>query len=216
MTNTKDPRTAPTSDGIRASDSDRDRIAALLAEALSEGRLTHDEHGERLEAAYTAKTLGELAGITDDLPGSSEAPVPGGSAAPVIGFTPTEADRALITSGIGYENITAVFGAAERKGRWLVEPRTNVSSIFGGIELDLREAVFSQTEVTVQCAIVLGGLEIVVPPGVRVVNATSAALGGVDTKEAQAGDGNGPTVQLTGLCLLGGIAVKTRLPGAEK
>ncbi|PSK99437.1 cell wall-active antibiotic response 4TMS protein YvqF [Murinocardiopsis flavida] len=219
MTNTMDQRSVPPTAGLRASDADRDRTAALLTDALAEGRITQDEHSERLESAYGAKTRGELAALTDDLPGNAPAPAygdgpeavaaPGGSAA-------SDADRALIATGIGYENITAVFGAAERKGRWLVEPRTNVSSMFGGIELDLRDAVFSQVEVTVQCAIVFGSLEVVVPPGVRVVNETSTVMGGVDVEGTAPGGHGGPTVRLTGLCLLGGITVKTRLPGAAK
>ncbi|MBK3646407.1 DUF1707 domain-containing protein, partial [Streptomyces sp. MBT33] len=43
--------TEPTSAaaGLRASDADRDRVADLLREALAEGRLTADEHVERVE-----------------------------------------------------------------------------------------------------------------------------------------------------------------------
>ena len=36
----------------------------MLSEALADGRLTKDEHSERSEAALTARTLGELAGLT--------------------------------------------------------------------------------------------------------------------------------------------------------
>jgi len=43
---------------LRASDADRDRVAAVLGEALATGRLTSLEHADRLDAAYTAKTVG--------------------------------------------------------------------------------------------------------------------------------------------------------------
>jgi len=61
---------------VRASDPDRDRVVDVLRVAAGDGRLTTDELDERLEAALTARTLGELAVLTADLgPGR-----PGGAA----------------------------------------------------------------------------------------------------------------------------------------
>jgi Domain of unknown function (DUF1707) len=54
---------------MRASDADRDRVSAMLREHMAAGRLTLDEFQERLDALYTAKTLGQLDEITADLPG---------------------------------------------------------------------------------------------------------------------------------------------------
>ncbi|MFG1941715.1 DUF1707 domain-containing protein [Nonomuraea sp. NPDC048826] len=53
---------------MRASDVDRDRVAAVLREHTAEGRITMDEFNERLEALYKSKTYGELAKLTADLP----------------------------------------------------------------------------------------------------------------------------------------------------
>ncbi|GAB3152806.1 DUF1707 SHOCT-like domain-containing protein [Microbispora hainanensis] len=53
---------------MRASDGDRDRVAAALREHVAEGRLTMDEFNERLEAVYQSRTYGELARLTSDLP----------------------------------------------------------------------------------------------------------------------------------------------------
>ena len=68
----------PPSPDIRASDADRDRVAELLREHCAQGRITMDELGERLEAAYAAKTVGQLQEITSDLPEEDlyELPVP--------------------------------------------------------------------------------------------------------------------------------------------
>src|SRR5205085_908118 len=52
---------------LRASDTDRDRVLALLSEAMSDGRLTAEEHAERVQRACSARTLGELAELTTDL-----------------------------------------------------------------------------------------------------------------------------------------------------
>lgn len=54
--------------GTRASDADRDRIAAVLSEHHAVGRLTLEEFQERLDRAYVAKTLGELDDLMADLP----------------------------------------------------------------------------------------------------------------------------------------------------
>jgi Domain of unknown function (DUF1707) len=54
---------------IRASDSDRDRTAALLREHHAAGRLTAEEFSDRLDRAFAAKTVGEIDGLLRDLPG---------------------------------------------------------------------------------------------------------------------------------------------------
>ncbi|WP_217710417.1 DUF1707 SHOCT-like domain-containing protein [Streptomyces harbinensis] len=53
---------------LRASHADRDRVADVLRIAAGDGMLTADELDERLEAALTARTRGELAVLTADLP----------------------------------------------------------------------------------------------------------------------------------------------------
>jgi hypothetical protein len=53
---------------IRASDRDREGAVQVLRDAHAEGRLDLDEFTERTGAAYSAKTWGELAGLTADLP----------------------------------------------------------------------------------------------------------------------------------------------------
>ncbi|MFB4305723.1 DUF1707 domain-containing protein [Actinomadura sp. GTD37] len=58
---------APNPD-LRASDADRDRVAASLREHCALGRITMDELQERLESVYDAKTLGQLQDVTSDLP----------------------------------------------------------------------------------------------------------------------------------------------------
>jgi hypothetical protein len=63
---------------MRASDADRDRVAAALREHCAQGRIDVEELDERLEGVYGARTLGELQRVTDDLPEEDmyELPVP--------------------------------------------------------------------------------------------------------------------------------------------
>jgi DUF1707 SHOCT-like domain len=51
----------------RATDSDRNDTCQVLDYALSEGQLSMDEHRQRVSAATTATTLGELQSLVSDL-----------------------------------------------------------------------------------------------------------------------------------------------------
>ncbi|MGN6677650.1 MAG: DUF1707 SHOCT-like domain-containing protein, partial [Streptosporangiaceae bacterium] len=61
-------------DRIRISDADRERVTARLREHFAEGRLTSEELDERISAALSAKTFGDLRKIMADLPDSSPVP----------------------------------------------------------------------------------------------------------------------------------------------
>ena len=52
----------------RASDADRERAIDVLRAAFAEGRLTRQEHGERVQGAYSSRTYGELGALSADLP----------------------------------------------------------------------------------------------------------------------------------------------------
>jgi hypothetical protein len=66
----------PLDDGVekRASDSEREQAAAELREHYAAGRLDADELSSRLEAAYAARTQGELGRLRADLPELPQAP----------------------------------------------------------------------------------------------------------------------------------------------
>lgn len=61
-------RSRPAIPDVRISDQDRDRTLAVLAAALTEGRLDPSEHAARAGAAVEARTATELTALTADLP----------------------------------------------------------------------------------------------------------------------------------------------------
>jgi hypothetical protein len=67
-TQVRPARPAADGAGIRASDADRDAAVGLLNAAFAEGRLTAEEHGQRLSAAYAARTWQQLRQLSADLP----------------------------------------------------------------------------------------------------------------------------------------------------
>ena len=173
---------------LRASDDDRDRTAALLGDALASGRLDTEEHAERLEAVYAARTLGELAPLTADLP----APQPGAGLA-------SPADNAPVR---------ALFSKVRRAGQWPVPPHTVVRAHFGAIVIDLRQAVFTRREVVIDADSFCGKVVILVPGNADVYDTGSALFG----KRSQVGSrdedaGHGPVVHITGRSVFGHVRV---------
>ena len=184
---------------MRVSDSDRERAADLLREAAGHGRITMDELDERLEVAYAAKTYGDLAAVTRDLPQPAQAP---GTAqrAPVdrIGGTP------------GAKFSLAILSGARRSGRWVVPPSYVAVAVMGGVELDLREALFSQPEVTIHAYTVMGGIEITVPEDVDVDVSGVAFMGGFDHNASGPGVPGAPRLRVLGFALMGGVEVRRK------
>lgn len=205
---------------LRASDADRERVAERLREAATHGEITLDELDERLEAAYAAKTFGELVPVTADLPvwrGRSAAVEPARDA-PVsrIGGTPGKWRRSV-----------AILSGASRKGRWVVPPKYQVVTLMGGVEIDMREATFAEPVTVINLAVMMGGVEIKVPEGVEVHNEAVAIMGGTEVggdPGAYVG-ADRPVVRLTGVVLMGGVEVsykplknkkdKGELPGGQ-
>jgi hypothetical protein len=191
---------------LRASDAERDQAASVINTALAEGRLTPDEHSERLDAVFAAKTHADIVPILDDLPGQDLATrAPARSPAPV---SPT---------GV-VPRIVAIFSGASRSGRWDVDPVTEVTAVFGGVELDLRDAILPGNEITIKATAVFGGVEITIPPEMRVVDTGTAILGGRDISgnSEESMDPDAPLLRITGTCVLGGVEVKRKKRKTDK
>lgn len=60
---------------LRVSDQEREQTVAVLNQAAADGRLTWDEHFERVQAVYSAQLRGDLASLLDDL-GLTDLPAP--------------------------------------------------------------------------------------------------------------------------------------------
>jgi hypothetical protein len=182
---------------MRASDADRDHIAERLREALAEGRLTVEEHAERLDAVYRAKTYAELAPVVEDLPSAA------GDGPPLAVVR-----RDLPAPRTASPNIVAIFSSADRRGRWLIEPQINAVSVFGVVELDLRQAVLSRREITINAVTIFGSITLTVPPGVRVDNSAVAVMGNCSLPSEEPADPNAPVIRLTGFALFGSVDVR--------
>jgi hypothetical protein len=172
---------------LRASDADRDRVLAMLAEAVSDGRLTPDEHAERVQRACTARTLGELADLTTDLVVASAQPV--------------RLDGGRVISGI--------FGPAKRDGRWVVPETLTVNAMFGEVEVDVTQAILQARHVQVHATVIGARLVLIVPDGVSVVVNAPLLLGRRRGGTPLPAGAETPVIEVKGLVLGGEIIVRT-------
>ncbi|MGW7378562.1 DUF1707 SHOCT-like domain-containing protein [Streptomyces sp. NPDC054794] len=201
---------------LRASDADRERVAEVLRDALAEGRLDMEEFEERLEATYKARTYGELTPITRDLPGA------GVTAPPVVSLS-KEVPRSGSWAGrvVGGEGSSswavAILSGFQRKGRWTMPKRLSCFAFWGGGEIDLREADFADHEVEINCVAIMGGMQIIVPPGVEVVVRGIGIMGGFDQREdGVRGEPGAPRVIVSGFAFWGGVGVERKVTRAER
>ncbi|MFJ8804799.1 DUF1707 domain-containing protein [Streptomyces sp. NPDC102490] len=194
---------APRTSELRASDADRDRVADMLREALAEGRLTADEHAERVEGVLAAKTVGELDVFVRDLPAAHRArdtTAPAAPHRPTVGAIPAEAD----------ENVVAVFSSAVRKGRWRANRRIHAYAVFGSVEIDLSEAVFEYQQVVIKAFAVFGSVDVRVPENVSVRGAGGSVLGSFEVHTLDSSEAEAPVIYVDGWAVLGSVEARPK------
>ncbi|MFI8190995.1 DUF1707 domain-containing protein [Streptomyces sp. NPDC085946] len=187
---------------LRASDADRDRVADILREALAEGRLTADEHAERVEGVLSARTTGELEVFIRDLPAAHRARTAPSPAPyrPTAGAIPVDPD----------DNVVAVFSAAVRKGRWRTGRRIHAYAVFGSVEIDLSEALFDHQQVVIKAFAVFGSVEVRVPENVSLRGMGGGVLGSFEVDLLDAADPEAPVVYVDGWAVLGSVEARPR------
>ena len=112
---------------LRASDADRDAVVDRLRSAHAEGRLTPEEFSDRMGAALTARTMGDLAALTGDLPAATAVPARTGDEAHPGGLARRDA-----RSG---PRLRVIWGS------WLTASLVCVA-IWGAVSLSAQELVY--------------------------------------------------------------------------
>lgn len=187
---------------LRASDADRDQVATVLSTAYAEGRLTREEHDERVDELMAAKTFDDLIPITRDLV-IVASPDPAAAPQPANRFT-------IDTTGQNRQpdKMIAIFGGASRSGKWRVRKNIQAFTLFGGMDLDLRDAIFEAPVVEISGFWCFGGLDIKVPAGIDVQDQTAGIFGGTDVRDIGEPAPRAPTLVIKGVTLFGGISIR--------
>jgi sugar phosphate isomerase/epimerase len=127
---------------LRASHEDRNRVVDALRVAGGDGRLSAEELDARLESALTARTLGELAGLTADLP-----------------IAPA-AKEVLVVEQHG--------GKYVQEGHWQVPARIELRTRECRVVLDFTHAVITSNVLRIETDMVHGKLFLVSAPDIAI------------------------------------------------
>ena len=177
---------------VRASDNDRDRVLDVLRAAVGDGRLTAEEFEERMAAAISSRTLGELAVLTGDL-------VAG------VGSATPQAENVVRIDQRG--------GSVRRTGRWVVPRRLELRLSWCDVTLDFTQAVIVDDTLCVDMKMRGGSLILAAGPGI-VVDTDSLTVRYTDVEIRPSADPSVPVrlrVQLAGRMRYGRIEVRPRL-----
>jgi hypothetical protein len=185
---------------LRVSDAERDVTLRTLGDHAAVGRLTLDELEERSGRALAAKTRGELAVLTSDLPAEGAQAFPAPQAAQ--GARPKRPVRWMV----------AIMGGSNRHGRFRAVGSINAVAIMGGHEIDLREAEIEGGELTLNLVAIMGGANVYVPDSVDLEIGGFSLMGGHEEigRELRPRPG-APVVRIRLYNLMGGTSIY-RLP----
>jgi hypothetical protein len=152
-------------ESLRVSDAERDVTLRTLGDHAAVGRLTLDELEERSGRALVAKTRGELAALTTDLPAGGAQP-----------SGPPAARDARPKRPVRW--MVSIMSGSHRRGRFRAVGSINAVAIMGGDEIDLRDAEIEGGELTLNLFALMGGANIYVPDSVDLDVGGFSLMGG--------------------------------------
>jgi hypothetical protein len=192
--------------------SSRQTTIDALCEHFANDALSVEDFERRVDQAHKAESIDDLRKLLADLP-SGDLPVRQED----VATHAVERAKASIPSTRVKERgfMVAALGGVVRKGRWIPARQNYAVSVMGGLTLDFREALLPPGETDVWIFTVMGGAEIIVPPGLTVESDGVAIMGGWEhTEDAVLGsDPDAPILRIRGVAIMGGVDVNIRYPG---
>ncbi|CAN5812109.1 hypothetical protein BH23GEM8_BH23GEM8_09250 [soil metagenome] len=181
----------------------RERLIESLTRHYTSDGLDDREFERRLDLAYSARSIADLEVLLADLPALARAPSLAVSTA--IAGDHVRPHQALL----------ALLGGTERKGSWRPAREIYACAMMGGLDLDFREAHFAPGVTELNVVAIMGAVDIIVPPGLRVECEGFGLLGGFDdlNQDGDTGDPDRPTLRVRGVAVMGGVGITERRPG---
>jgi hypothetical protein len=180
---------------------EREKIIARLSDAFAHDDLDMDEFERRLTLVHERNSMESLHELVADLP---QAKVQVHAQTLARSSHPPE-----------HQEIIAIFGGHQIAGPRPLPRRLKIKTVFGGVMLDLREALFPDGVVDVEIKAVFGGVQIIVPPTLAVECHGVAIFGGFEglSRSPANPDPASPLLRVRGQVVFGGVQIETRLPG---
>ncbi len=182
-------------DSLRVSDAERDVTLRTLGDHAAVGRLTLDELEERSSRALAAKTRGELATLTSDLPQQ-----PGQ-------LQPGQQQPAPVRTKKPVRWMVAIMSGSHRHGRFRAVGSINAVAVMGGDEIDLREAEIEGGELTVNVFTLMGGANIYIPDSIELDIGGFSVMGGNTEIGVERLRPGAPRVMIRAYNLMGGATI---------
>ena len=185
-------------------EADRERVIQTLCAHFAHDNLNTEELELRFAHAYQAKTSAELTALVAALPSLPPDAMP---SAPLYGVAPR-------AQGEQEKRHLVVMSNVSKRGQWTPARETKVTCVMGSAKFDLREAYLLDGETHFELKVVMGEVELIVPPGLRVEADGFAIMGEFDdAHSAGLADQHAPVIRVTGSVVMGAARIKTRLPG---
>lgn len=192
----------------------RQRAIDELCERFAQDLIPVDEFERRLDRAHEAVSRADLDALLADLPRADNLPVPvdAPTDSRAVAHRPATQHPSRVRAR---DVLVGIFGGSGRRGRWTPAEKVLAVGVMGGVELDFRDAVLPPDGVEITAIATMGGIEIIVPPGVHVETGGIAIMGGFE----HAGDESiipapdAPTIRVNGVALMGGVQITTRMSG---
>ena len=201
---------AGSSPGAKPLGETRQATIDALCEHFANDAMAVEEFERRVEMAHRAASVDDLRRLLQDLPAMNLPAVRSD------GTTPAPRARSRVAPAAHERDqgfVVAIMGGATRKGHWS-PARTNFAfTLMGGAELDFRDAALPRGVTQVQVLAIMGGVDIIVPPGVNVESHGIGIMGGFEDAGEQDHDPSAPTLRIAGLAVMGGVDISVRHSG---
>ena len=190
----------------------REQVVQDLGEHFAQDRLSLPEYERRVELAYRAGSNDALRDLLNDL-----TPTPPVRFAQPSTVAAPDNSRIAPHTGSRTKNFLALMSGVVRRGTWTVPARIRAFACMGGIGLDLRDAKLTAPVTDIWVFALMGGVEIIVPPDVRLESDGFAIMGGFEDqlKEAASNDPNAPVIRVHGLAIMGGVEARVAESGEK-
>ena len=171
----------------------RARTIAEL-EVLRAGReIDASEYEQRVALAQRARSTPELQALND------------------LESVPAVAQAAELAHPADEQgSVVAILTGVQRQGAWEPPETLRVLSVLGGVNLDFRKAELLEGVTEVVVTAILGGVNIIAPPGADVQSDGFALMGEFTHLAHRSPHPDSPVLRIRGFSLMGGVSVKVK------
>lgn len=176
----------------------RDQILEDLSHLYAQDKISVEDYERRVSAVVSAPSDADAKMVNFDIlaPGRYESPTSRGHSTSSVPERPGST-----------RDVVAIFSGTTLKGWFKAPELINAAAIFGGAEIDLRDAEIPESGITIEVAAIFGGVDIFLPDWVH-VDIEGVPIFGDISRPRESGDPRGPLIKIRGSAIFGGIDIK--------